>query len=88
MSKTYQEQYLDGERKTIPVEYAHIISNYSPIMKKAYGSTVYYQIKYKPIDEDEIHIGFGSYYFNLVLGWMKECFEIVNVDSETCEGKE
>lgn len=57
-------------------------------MKEAYGATVYYEIKYKPIDEKKVYVGYGSYYLDLVLGWLKECFEIVTVDSETCDVEE
>jgi hypothetical protein len=38
---------------------------------------MYYQIKYIDINDGNMHIGYGSYVLDYVLGWTKECFEFV-----------
>lgn len=71
-----EQAYLQDNSQKIAVEYAHIISKYSNAMEKAYHANIYYEIEYKPIDEDEVHIGFGSYYLDLVQEWLKTEFDI------------
>lgn len=37
----------------------------------------YYEIKYQEVGENTYNVGYGSYEFGNVIGWLKECFEIV-----------
>lgn len=76
---TKSEEYLFGIRKRIPVEYAHITANKTEYRRK---NDVYFQIEYKPIDEKEVYIGFGSGYLDLVQKWLETEFELVSTDKE------
>lgn len=69
------------ENKKIAVEYAHIIAHY--VKEPCYrdSGNIYYSIKFKPIGEDNVHIGYGSYCLDLVLGWLNTEFEIVKFEN-------
>lgn len=42
----------------------------------------YFQIKYYDTADSTYHIGFGSYNYGNVLGWIKECFEPIEADEQ------
>ena len=40
----------------------------------------YYQIRYYDTADNLYHIGYGSYKYSNVLGWLKEYFEVIEAD--------
>ena len=47
------------------------------IIVTMYGDKPYYEIKYKKLGDNSYYIGYGSFSLNIVLGWKREYFELV-----------
>lgn len=39
----------------------------------------YYEIKYRPVNNEEYYIGYSSYDYEIVLSYLNEYFDIVNM---------
>lgn len=54
------------------------------IIVTMYGDKPYYEIKYKKLGDNSYYIGYSSFNLNIVLGWKREYFELVECrDSDT-----
>lgn len=47
------------------------------IIVTMYGDKPYYEIKYKKLGDNSYYIGYSSFNLNIVLGWKREYFELV-----------
>jgi hypothetical protein len=53
------------------------------IIVRMIDNTPYYEVKYREIDKKDYFIGYSSYSLKIVLGFIDECFEIVESDTHT-----
>lgn len=72
--------YNSHEREKEKVSYAKIVV-------RGTKEKPYYEIEYYDLRDEEVHVGYGSYYLNFVFDWFNECFEVVG-NAKTKEQRE